>query len=467
MNLFDKIRDTVGAMFGSEHREDEGEQLIAPIDPFARGLDYTKLIERFHILRAHFVLDLEAMPRYQELRDEGADCWFSSDEPPALILFISHRWETPYQPDPRGYQIGGLKSFLHMLQEVAIATECAGPERLRRVPTLDRHGFLQAASLLGLITTGRWRTFLNEVTNNGDPATLGDRILSRIGIWYDYACMPQRPPNPGAQRTEEEEVEFVEGLRSLHSLIAESTLLSLRYEGDDYQRRGWCAAEVSVGIPDFRHLVLRLDLLGQNIALQDLRHAQGWHIGDSVDDEELDEIIKEIAKWEDPAETNVRGILRVINHRIYRELQILEEHRDIPLLTTPRPPYMFPGHEKLLTTMQEKQGFASFAETLIEDGRLFVDVAEWVNEAMDAAELYCSDDLDRLYVGLLILYVRHTGLRQMAEFYAECLQRLLDGKTLRLLHYRELREFFESRVWWVFEGEPFDSERRELPQWAR
>ena len=45
MNLFDKIRDTVGAMFGSEHREDEGEQLIAPIDPFARGLDYTKLIE--------------------------------------------------------------------------------------------------------------------------------------------------------------------------------------------------------------------------------------------------------------------------------------------------------------------------------------------------------------------------------------------------------------------------------------
>jgi len=296
---------------------------------------------------------------------------------------------------------------------------------------------------------------------------LGDRILSRIGIWYDYACMPQRPPNPGAQRTEEEEVEFVEGLRSLHSLIAESTLLSLRYEGDDYQRRGWCAAEVSVGIPDFRHLVLRLDLLGQNIALQDLRHAQGWHIGDSVDDEELDEIIKEIAKWEDPAETNVRGILRVINHRIYRELQILEEHRDIPLLTTPRPPYMFPGHEKLLTTMQEKQGFASFAETLIEDGRLFVDVAEWVNEAMDAAELYCSDDLDRLYVGLLILYVRHTGMRQMAEFYAECLQRLLDGKTLRLLHYRELREFFESRVWWVFEGEPFDSERRELPQWAR
>jgi len=113
------------------------------------------------------------------------------------------------------------------------------------------------------------------------------------------------------------------------------------------------------------------------------------------------------------------------------------------------------------------EGFASFAETLIEDGRLFVDVAEWVNEAMDAAELYCSDDLDRLYVGLLILYVRHTGLRQMAEFYAECLQRLLDGKTLRLLHYRELREVFESRVWWVFEGEPFDSERRELPQWAR
>jgi hypothetical protein len=467
MSLFDKIRQAIGGMFSSEFSGDESEEVIAPADPFARGLeDYTKLSERFNILRAHYVLSLGAIPRYQELRDEGADCWFHPDSPPALILFVSHRWETPYQPDPLGQQIGALKSFLRILKEVAIATECGYAERLQRVPTLNRHGVLQAASLLGVVATGRWRAFLDAVRNSGETETLGDRILGGIGVWYDYACMPQRPPIPGAQRSEKDEAEFIEGLRSLQGLIAESTLLILRHEGDNYGLRGWCAAEVSVGNTHWRHLVLRTDLLGQDIDVKDLRGVHSPEFGDSSLYEEREEIIREIAKWEDPEETNVRGILYMIYYN-YLGFQELEEQREPPMFTTPRPPALFPGHTKLLTAMMENQSLASYAETMISDGRLHVDVASWVNEAMDAAELRCSDDLDRLYVGLLILYLRHVGMPQMAAFYADCLQRLLDRKTLRLVHYRELRKYMGSRVWWVFEGEPFESERWDLPQWAR
>lgn len=458
MSLLGKIRRAIQSTLGS------GQSGFAPIDPFGRDIDDdTQLSQRFKILRANFVLGLETIPRYQELQRDKVDCWFLPEEAPALILFVSHRWETPYQPDPHAHQLGALKSFLRALQEIAIATECEGAERLKRVPSLSKHGVLQAAWLLG--ATG-WQDFLKEVWNSDNPKTLGERILSGIGIWYDYACMPQRSPVSDAQRNDKDEAEFIEGLRALHGLIAKSTLLILRREGDDYEHRGWCAAELSVGTSAWRHLVLRMDLIGQNIDVKDIRGIHDLEIDDSFDVEERERVIQNIARWEDPEETNVRGALRRI-YLHYLGFQALEEQRKTPIFTTPRPPDLFPGHKRLLTEMLKQQGSASQAETLISDGRLLVDVASWVNTAMDAAELRCSDDRDRLYVGLLILYVRHIGLPQMAEFYADCLRRLLDGKHLRLVHYRQLRELMTARVWWVFEGEPFKSDRRNLPKWAR
>jgi hypothetical protein len=196
----------------------------------------------FKILRASYVIRTRgALPMYQELLRSQPDAWFTPEDPPALILFISHRWLTPTDPDPHGTQAASLRAFLGNLRDVAIGAASDAKERVARVPSLQVHGVFQAAYVLGFPLVIRhsgedhWGTLVKQFRGSSNAQGVGDRLLERVGIWYDFACLPQSDPKTGVGRTEQEERIFLESLRQQHSLIQKSMVLTLRAEGDAYE----------------------------------------------------------------------------------------------------------------------------------------------------------------------------------------------------------------------------------------
>jgi hypothetical protein len=62
---------------------------------------WNEIAKTFRFVRAAELLGLDALPAYQALQTRGG-AWFDDTEPPLLALFVSHRWETPDEPDPKG-----------------------------------------------------------------------------------------------------------------------------------------------------------------------------------------------------------------------------------------------------------------------------------------------------------------------------------------------------------------------------
>jgi hypothetical protein len=175
---------------------------------------------RFRILPASYLLRHDRFARMQDSDIEWMDprrCW--------LLIFVSHRWETPEHPDPAGRQhraLAALVTGLCDLWDALIAEDAS--ERIRLVPRLDRHGTAQAAVLLSR---------LNPADGAGRRSLRGSarRVLpEHVGIWYDYACLPQVP------RTSSEEAAFRADLLALPELLgaAAVTLVALREANDDY-----------------------------------------------------------------------------------------------------------------------------------------------------------------------------------------------------------------------------------------
>lgn len=413
------------------------------------------------ILRASDLVDGDGpFLRQQDLLREHPDAFFSSKSPPDLVLFISHRWQTSAHPDPRGEQAAAVRSFLRILREVAVSAGYEPARRANLVPSLRVHGVFQAANLLGgdddrTLPKQPWANRLRRARTSTE---LGDDVLAHVGVWYDFSCLPQGSALSQKPRTEEEQQIVNNALRRMHLLIAASDVLVLRTEGDDYGKRAWCVAELSIGQPRFRHFVLRTDLLGEVIREAELVDSEGgaglsflrdidthWRGGESG--------------W---------GVVRAMSTAIFFDLGLLEAKREIPLFVTGDAPGIFPGHRAFLATMLEELATLSQVDLLLRDGRLTADVAELVPRALDRADLHCSEPAERLYLGLLILYSRHVGIPELAQFYASCLKRSLEGKTLRLIRYRQRRTLdpSDNRAWWVFADEPGDSPVRRIPEWA-
>ena len=161
---------------------------------------------------------------------------------------------------------------------------------------------------------------------------------------------------------------MAESLRQLHSLVASSTLLMLRSEGDDYGARLWCAAEVCVARPEWRHLVVRLDLIGQPIAPARsrsweprtrsttffVRSERPWRKG-----------------WGNGGPTPMPWrLLRHLHHLVFVGMHELETGRRTPLFVTPQAPFYFEGHKILLTEMIAVWDEATFADRSMDDGRI-------------------------------------------------------------------------------------------------
>ena len=214
-------------------------------------LGWERIAATFHVLAGDELLRFDRLPRHQEIRESAR--WPRVEEPPLVLLFLSHRWETPDHPDPDGRQQAAIRMLIQRIAVVAEAMWCERVERLRLVPSLDREGDLQAQAIVRRMLgwgPGADKAAAAEAKRQLAAASARDReapgafqtwLISRIGVWIDYSCMPQRPFSAV------EEVEFRQTLGLLDRLVASSTLLALRNSGDDYTTRGWCAGEFFLG----------------------------------------------------------------------------------------------------------------------------------------------------------------------------------------------------------------------------
>ncbi|MGD0025219.1 MAG: hypothetical protein ABSC37_11460 [Xanthobacteraceae bacterium] len=415
----------------------------------------------------------------------GGTAWFPADAPPALVLFVSHRWLSPSDPDPDGVQIRALQRLLAMIVSAAFAMREPTKSRVEILPSLMEHGVIQAAFLLGATANKdnmpvweSWSRFWRAVEHFDDDS-LGSALLKNIGFWYDYSCLPQ---SIFANIRDGQAPGFSEGqtaLFRLHELAAACPLLILRSRHDDYESRAWCSAELAMGHRPYRHLVLRTDLLGQPISPSDLLSPQDDTQGAWPGRRSL---VGRLAEWE----TGINPLSKSTSRSLWdpwwiflhwQDLAELEEQRAVPLLTTPRPPNIFQGQRQFMVTMMGLLDTCSeqdFADKPIK----YCDLRGVVIHALNSANLTCSEQADMVFVGLTILHARHAGAPEFAQFYDHARRRLLQGETLRLSRYRERRgvtlgphgkvesgQIHEARVWYLFEDETLDA--RPPPQWAR
>jgi hypothetical protein len=435
----------IKGLFGRRQSRPRGN---APLDPLQSArATASDLAAQFHILRASALLEMNGpMPKFEQLRDAATSPWFAADSPPAAVLFVSHRWESALHPDPQGAQANAIRTLLATVREIDETSRASAADRRQRMPSLLAHGVLQAAY------------FLSEGIAFGQPGNAAWRDtdtpvdLARVGIWYDFSCMPQegRVALP-----------LVSELERIHHLIGESTMLSLRWPGDDYDSRAWCAAEISTE-PDIerrqcRRIVLRVDELLKAFPIEQLVHSEE----NAYADQRRETFAKGLIDWiDEPAETFPRIRL------LYDYLPEIEEEREMPLFTARRKPEIFRGQRTLLLEMIERLGGASKRDhRLRSNEHLNLDMAGVVLASLKAAQLVCSNPEDLLFTGLMILYARHRGAPQMAAFYGACIARYFARRSLTLARYRERREYTTVDVWYVFDDEPPDSPAWKRPRW--
>ena len=204
----------------------------------------TKPWSGFSFIRADALLTLRMLPRFQDCGDAlvgGQDVEFP--------VLVSHRWTAQDHPDKHGHQLQAVQTLVNAIADIALGLFASPAEQLAAASSLAVHGVLQAAMLASRFVC------CHTVPNDRG------HLLRRIGVWYDYSCMPQKP------RTDAEDSLFKSSLRKLPVLFSTASLISLRESaGDDYMSRGWCLAEIASGDQsDFVPLTLYLDLLGHEI----------------------------------------------------------------------------------------------------------------------------------------------------------------------------------------------------------
>src|SRR4249920_507996 len=102
----------------------------------AAPFDWTSLSSRFSIISGADLLRLEWMERHQDL--EGRIRWLdATSEPPLVLLFISHRWETLAHPDPSRRQLAAVHTLLRRISICVEAMLGSRDHRLRLIPSLD------------------------------------------------------------------------------------------------------------------------------------------------------------------------------------------------------------------------------------------------------------------------------------------------------------------------------------------
>ncbi|KAJ5991371.1 hypothetical protein N7499_012028 [Penicillium canescens] len=373
---------------------------------YITAIDQDEVPRLCNIIHAGNLFELETMPRYQDI-DPRAFEW---REPPACILFISHRWETPTHPDADGKQ---LKAIIFLMQAIVkLASVCKLPleQRTAVVKTLKVHGYLQAANIV------------RRVADN--TGGVNRSILDKIGVWLDYMWIDDRTPA--------NKLLFKEGLRRLPSLVASCDfILSIRSRGDDYIQRAWCISELC--FMNWKchknSIVLRQDLLNEPIDARILN-------SESSKPNYLLSYRSMIETWENESRFTWNPNMSFY----YAEIRVPEwdsvsKFRDsieqgstpapsdwpTPFLTTPLAPQFWPHHADFL--MEIRFG-------LVEAPSRNVDL--FITMIMQRCGLSCRNIEDYTRCGLHIFLARMTGHKGWTSFSNDCLHRLADGKPLIL-----------------------------------
>ena len=179
----------------------------------AENLDHIRLIQREPFLRL-FASRTQPLPRCQDMQRLHPElfCTLGEVKDPLTVAFVSHRWETPRQPDPRGAQ---LQKTVRLLQAL---------------PKLEY-------------------------------------------VFYDYWVLPQRDLEGNDDRTDEQKAYFTRVLHAgLKHLNLRTTLVPLwncdqapeDALGGDYLERAWCFAELMWG-RDHMEIVEGLNEVGQDL----------------------------------------------------------------------------------------------------------------------------------------------------------------------------------------------------------
>ena len=426
---------------------------------------YSRIVPSgFRYLKASAVLEFHRFQSFQEYTAPGDQVFHDNEQTPALILFISHRWESPGHPDPAAQQLKAIQYLLQYIPMVASLMKGTSAERLRQMPTLRSHGIIHAALLLGSTDENPededniWRDWARVVKEKAPS-----ELLEHIGIWYDYSCLPQA----SEETNKRIRGELFESLTQLPDLVRSSAILIIREENDDYSERGWCASEIAAARRDNQLIVLRKDLLGAKITDSDLSPAD-----ENADKNAPDYFFSSagifrsaLKHWE--SETIETPSLWNLYIGL-ADIKIREESRDFPLLTTKRNPEAFPQQKEILSKFIGILGrLSAFDE---QNGGLNgqFDLAITVRDVMKQIGLKCSEEWDVVFVGLSILRSRHHPklVPTVEQFYRTAIERWINGESMKLSHFRERRENLLSwEVWFIFEGESPNA--RKTPHWIK
>lgn len=211
-------------------------------------LDWHDIVSSFRVISARDLCAMETMERHQDVRDKVP--WLTTEDRPLALVFISHRWETLQHPDPTGRQLRVIQEFLRRICTCVEAVMVPARERLQLVPSLSLEGTLQAEEVVRrMLCFGPFADASPCIGGHGAKRIVKEQfrvhsggafyawLASKIGVWLDYTCMPQRPLSA------KDEPEFRRSLAALDSLVMSSTVVALRQADDDYAVRGWCASE--------------------------------------------------------------------------------------------------------------------------------------------------------------------------------------------------------------------------------
>jgi hypothetical protein len=389
------------------------------------GLDQVSsgdVLHRFRILPASYLLRHDHFGRMQDSDIEWMDprrCW--------LLIFVSHRWETPEQPDPPGRQYRALAALVTGLCDLwdALIAEHAS-ERIRLVPRLDRHGTAQAAVLLSR---------LNPADGAGRRSLRGSarRVLpEHIGIWYDYACLPQAPRTPG------EEAAFRADLLALPELLGAAAviLVALREANHDYGTRAWCLAEalLTANKTGSQGVAVRMDLFGTSLAAEPADDTSSLDISRRLH--------RALDGWAD---------VRV------GPAQAADCMTMLAVAAGHSPSDWFAFSDGILPVylgdvVKTAATWLGLVLARLGGDHQPVDLAAILRELAERARVRCAVDNDLVYVTLLMLHGETAPDTAMRSFYQECLRRHLSGKPVvvratrspgQFLSYEDLRLEFD------------------------
>ena len=122
---------------------------------------------------------------------------------------------------------------------VTLASKQENDEKRQQVlPTLLQQHIFFASFIIGTLN---FRTSGTLDTKEASPTDFANMVLSRITIFYDCLCIPQKP------RSEEEQSKFASTLQHLHphGLIPSSIVVALRSPRDGFMDRAWCLFKLS------------------------------------------------------------------------------------------------------------------------------------------------------------------------------------------------------------------------------